>query len=149
MEPARYFRVAYRGRAAKTSVTQPALYVVEHALARLWMSWGIEPSAMIGHSVGEYVAATLADIVIIGATGLVGHSILEVLARTFYALHDTKTPVLVGVAAIVGLDFRSSDATALLQMALVAVGYADTRNISPNTTAEGRAQNRRIQFQVK
>jgi acyl transferase domain-containing protein len=46
----------------QTSVTQPALYVVEHALARLWMSWGIEPSAMIGHSVGEYVAATLAGV---------------------------------------------------------------------------------------
>jgi acyl transferase domain-containing protein len=50
------------GALTQTSVTQPALYVVEHALARLWMSWGIEPSAMIGHSVGEYVAATLAGV---------------------------------------------------------------------------------------
>ena len=46
----------------QTSITQPALFVVEHALARLWMSWGIEPSAMIGHSVGEYVAATVAGV---------------------------------------------------------------------------------------
>jgi acyl transferase domain-containing protein/acyl carrier protein len=49
-------------RIAQTEVTQPALFVVEYALARLWMSWGIIPTAMIGHSVGEYVAACLADV---------------------------------------------------------------------------------------
>ncbi len=46
----------------QTYVTQPALFVVEHALARLWMRWGVKPSAMIGHSVGEYVAACLAGV---------------------------------------------------------------------------------------
>ncbi|HEY0505333.1 MAG TPA: amino acid adenylation domain-containing protein, partial [Lysobacter sp.] len=45
-----------------TSVMQPATFVVEYALARLWMSRGVEPSAMIGHSVGEFVAATLAGV---------------------------------------------------------------------------------------
>ncbi len=47
-------------RLNQTIVTQPALFVVEHALARQWMAWGFAPEAMIGHSVGEYVAATLA-----------------------------------------------------------------------------------------
>ena len=42
-----------------TAITQPALFVVEYALAQLWMSWGVTPAAMIGHSVGEYVAACL------------------------------------------------------------------------------------------
>ncbi|WP_439380777.1 type I polyketide synthase [Amycolatopsis lexingtonensis] len=45
---------------ARTAYTQPALFAVEHALARLWTELGLGPSAMIGHSVGEYVAATLA-----------------------------------------------------------------------------------------
>lgn len=46
----------------QTSITQPSLFVVEYALARLWMSWGVSPAAMIGHSIGEYVAACLAGV---------------------------------------------------------------------------------------
>ncbi|WP_242053734.1 type I polyketide synthase [Nostoc sp. FACHB-888] len=46
----------------ETSLAQPALFVIEYALAQLWMSWGISPQAMIGHSIGEYVAACLADV---------------------------------------------------------------------------------------
>jgi phthiocerol/phenolphthiocerol synthesis type-I polyketide synthase E len=44
----------------QTAYTQPALFAVEHALARLWMELGLVPRAMIGHSLGEYVAATIA-----------------------------------------------------------------------------------------
>jgi amino acid adenylation domain-containing protein len=47
---------------AETRITQPALFTISYALARLWMSWGIQPRAMIGHSVGEYVAACLAGV---------------------------------------------------------------------------------------
>jgi phthiocerol/phenolphthiocerol synthesis type-I polyketide synthase E len=45
-----------------TYLAQPALFVVEYALARLWMSWGIIPGAMIGYSLGEYVAACIAGV---------------------------------------------------------------------------------------
>lgn len=45
-----------------TSLMQPATFVIEYALARLWMDQGIVPSAMIGHSVGEFVAATLSGV---------------------------------------------------------------------------------------
>ncbi len=46
----------------QTAFTQPALFVIEYSLARLWQSWGIDPVAMVGHSIGEYVAACLAGI---------------------------------------------------------------------------------------
>lgn len=47
---------------SETWLTQPALFAVEYALARWWMSLGIEPAAMLGHSIGEYVAACLAGV---------------------------------------------------------------------------------------
>ncbi|MBW4556596.1 MAG: SDR family oxidoreductase [Trichormus sp. ATA11-4-KO1] len=46
----------------QTAITQPALFVIEYALAKLWMTWGVRPQMMIGHSIGEYVAATLAGV---------------------------------------------------------------------------------------
>lgn len=45
-----------------TRYTQPALFTVEYCVAKLLISWGIQPRAMIGHSIGEYVAACLAGV---------------------------------------------------------------------------------------
>jgi acyl transferase domain-containing protein len=50
------------GQLTQTALTQPALFVIEYALARLWMQWGMRPAGMIGHSIGEYVAACLAGV---------------------------------------------------------------------------------------
>ncbi len=47
----------------QTAIAQPALFIVELSLARLWMEWGVQPAAMIGHSLGEIVAACLAGVV--------------------------------------------------------------------------------------
>ncbi|HEV2852269.1 MAG TPA: amino acid adenylation domain-containing protein [Thermoanaerobaculia bacterium] len=47
---------------ARTAIAQPALLLVEVALARLLGSWGVRPKAMLGHSLGEYAAAVLAGV---------------------------------------------------------------------------------------
>jgi amino acid adenylation domain-containing protein len=47
---------------AQTQLAQPALFVVEYCLARLWMHWGIRPAALLGHSIGQYTAACLAGV---------------------------------------------------------------------------------------
>lgn len=49
-------------RLTQTFITQPALFVIEYALAKLLMEWGVHPQAMVGHSIGEFVAACLAGV---------------------------------------------------------------------------------------
>ena len=46
----------------RMSVGQPAVFIVEYALARLWMRWGVTPAAVVGHSLGAYAAACIAGV---------------------------------------------------------------------------------------
>ncbi|HEX6040953.1 type I polyketide synthase [Longimicrobium sp.] len=49
-------------RLNRTELAQPAVFVIDYAMAKLWMSWGVVPEAVIGHSLGEYAAACIAGI---------------------------------------------------------------------------------------
>jgi len=93
-----------------TQFTQPALFVVEYALSQLWMSWGIQPTLLCGHSIGEFVAAhlagifTLKDAVLLVAvrgklvSNLPGGSMLSV--RTTYDKLSEILPETLSVAAV-------------------------------------------------
>jgi acyl transferase domain-containing protein/thioesterase domain-containing protein/SAM-dependent methyltransferase/acyl carrier protein len=52
----------FTAKLQQTAIAQPALFAIEYALAKLWMEWGVHPKAMIGHSIGEYVAACVAGV---------------------------------------------------------------------------------------
>jgi acyl transferase domain-containing protein/thioesterase domain-containing protein/acyl carrier protein len=53
---------SYKSYINQTAITQPVIFIFEYALARLLMTWGIQPYAMIGHSIGEYVAACISGV---------------------------------------------------------------------------------------
>ncbi|HVK93232.1 MAG TPA: amino acid adenylation domain-containing protein, partial [Noviherbaspirillum sp.] len=81
----------------QTHITQPALFVVEYALARQLNEWGIVPAAMLGHSIGEYVAACLAGVFSL-ADGLAlvaqrGKLIASLPAGAMLAVHASEQTV--------------------------------------------------------
>lgn len=97
-------------RLKDTQFTQPALFVVEYALSQLWISWGIQPTLLCGHSIGEFVAAHLAGVFTLKdalnlvavrgklVSGLPGGSMLSV--RTAYDDLSQIMPETLSVAAV-------------------------------------------------
>ena len=85
-------RETAQAKLIQTAITQPALFAVEYALATLWMSWGVTPDAMIGHSIGEYVAAT------IGGT-FARDDALRLVARRARLMQDMPPGAMLAVRA--------------------------------------------------
>ena len=98
----------------QTAVAQPALFAVEYSLARLWMSWGIRPAAMIGHSIGEYVAACLAGVFslpdalkIVATRGRLMQSIPPGVMLAVPLPEDEVQPLVEGLLEIAAVNSQS------------------------------------------
>ncbi len=74
----------------QTLFAQPALFIIEYALAQLWIAWGVTPSAMIGYSLGEYVAACLADVLTL-------EEALYVVVRRAQLIQELPTSAMLAV----------------------------------------------------
>ena len=96
----------------ETRITQPALFVTSYALAKLWMSLGIQAESMVGHSIGEYVSACLSGVMTLADTLKVvaarGRLMQEMVPGSMLAVRESEAelrPLLiqdVSIAAING-----------------------------------------------
>ncbi len=106
---------AAAARLEAPSVGLPALFAVEYALALQWTAWGVQPAALIGHSMGEYTAACLAGVMTLeDALGLV---------RLRGQLFDTLAP-----GGMVGVPLPAAEVEASLEpgLAIAAVNATDS-----------------------
>ncbi len=112
----------------ETRWTQPALFAVEYGLAQVWRSWGVEPAAVIGHSVGEYVAACVGGVFSLED----GLRLIAERGRLMHALPANGTmaalfaPVEEVAAAVAPLSGR---------VAIAAINAADSVVISGEVAA--------------
>jgi acyl transferase domain-containing protein/NADPH:quinone reductase-like Zn-dependent oxidoreductase/NADP-dependent 3-hydroxy acid dehydrogenase YdfG/acyl carrier protein/SAM-dependent methyltransferase len=88
-----------QSRINETHITQPALFALQVGLADLWRSWGIQPSAVIGHSIGEAAAAYTAGI----------YSLEEAVRIVFHRGRWLHKRVGKGKMAVVGLSERKAE----------------------------------------
>jgi len=111
----------------QTVYTQPALFAVEYAVARLWQNWGIQPAAVLGHSIGEYVAACIAGVFSL-ADGL---KLIAARGRLMQAVGGragmlaAETGEAEARAALAGLEARVSLAAVNGPRSVVVSGYEE------------------------
>jgi len=122
----------------ETALAQPALFAFEYSLARLWMGWGVLPTALLGHSVGEYVAACLAGVFSLAdAAELVAHraALLQRLPRgAMLAVHRGAEAAAELLAPDLALAAVNGPALSVVAGPLAAVAALERR-----LTAAGEA----------
>lgn len=96
----------------ETAYTQPAIFAIEYAMTQMWRSWGVKPAWVLGHSIGEYVAACVAGIFsledglkLIAMRG----KLMQALPRGGSMVAIVGNPARV-LAAIAGMESRISPA---------------------------------------
>lgn len=115
----------------QTAVAQPSLFAVEYALAKLWISWGIQPAAMIGHSIGEYVAACLAGVFslpdalhIVATRGRLMQSMTPGVMLAVPLPEDEVRPLVEGLLEIAAVN---SNSTCIVSGAVAAAEEFEAR----------------------
>lgn len=131
----------------QTVIAQPALFVITYSLAQLWMSWGVHPKAMIGHSIGEYVAATLAGVLslkdALALVALRGQLMQQLPTGAMLAIHLPEKEVqalLNGEMHTTSLQIAAINAPSLC----VVSGRADNVEALQNQLAEKGVNCRRL-----
>ncbi len=108
----------------QTALAQPAIFVIEYALAQLLIHWGLTPQAMFGYSVGEYVAACLAGVLTL-------EDALRLLARRAQLIQEQPE----GAMLAVSLDEQSIQPYLNEQVSLAALNASDTCVLSGSPAA--------------
>ena len=118
-----------------TAIAQPVLFISEYALAKLWISWGVAPAAAIGHSIGEYVAATLAGVFSLeDALMLVanrGRLIQQQLqgAMLSTSLSSSQVESLLAESGISGVELAANNAPSLTVVSGNLAGIAEFEHL--------------------
>ncbi len=130
-------------RLNQTVYAQPSIFAIEYALAQLWISWGIRPKAMAGHSVGEYVAACLAGVLsledalrLIAARGRLMQSLAPGSMLAVRASEESVTRLIEGTE----LDLAAVNSP---QLSVVSGSHSAIDAFSEQLTRE-QIQNRKL-----
>ncbi len=134
------------GRLDQTLWTQPALFAVEWALAALWRHWGVEPDLVVGHSLGAFVAATVAGVFELdAAVGLVARRAELMHAAPPGAMLAVSASELHVVDALARLDRADLDLAAVnAPGACVISGTPDAISTAAEHFAAAGIEHRRL-----
>jgi acyl transferase domain-containing protein/thioesterase domain-containing protein len=125
----------------------PALFVLEYAIAKLWESWGVRPAAMIGHSAGEYAAATIAGVMSLAdalrIVVLRGQLFEEVPAGAMLAVDLTEAELLPVMGGL-ELDIAVVNAP---DLCIASGAVAAIEELNKRLAAQGR-EGRRLHINV-